>query len=129
MSKIGRHKIYKNRCQVRSNFDCIKSKVSLAFINEFFYFHLVLILGPDLPISLHKHSMVPLGLGQAILGGRRNTFSEGNSQYQSKIYHVTCLNHLCDIDTLRKELSVPRELFVAIPVPDCISGCISESKF
>ena len=31
--------------------------------------------------------MVPLGLGQAILGGRRNTFSEGNSQYQSKIYH------------------------------------------
>ena len=73
--------------------------------------------------------MVPLGLGQAILGGRRNTFSEGNSQYQSKIYHVTCLNHFCDIDTLRKELSVPRDLFVAIPVPDSISGCISESKF
>ena len=74
--------------------------------------------------------MVPLGLGQAILGGLKKTFSEGNyHQHQSKTYHMRCKNHLCDINTLRKELSVPRESFVAIPIPDSISGCISDSEF
>ena len=69
--------------------------------------------------------MVLLGLGQAILGG-----SVGNLafSYHSKIYYVTCSNQIFEIATLRKELSVPKANFVAIHIPDSISGCISESK-
>ena len=70
--------------------------------------------------------MVPLGLGQAILGG-----SVGHMDwvsYYSKIYHVTCSNQVFDITTLRIELSVPKAFFVAIHIPDSIAGCISESK-
>ena len=80
-------------------------------------------LGPDLPTPLFGHSMVPLGLGQAILGG-----SDDDLVSQRKIYHVTCSNQVCEMSTLSKELSVSRFSFVAIPIPDSISGCISDSK-
>ena len=66
--------------------------------------------------------MVTLGFGQAILGG------EGNGDYQRKIYHMKCSDHVCIISVLTKELSVPRGGFVAIPIPDSMSGCISGSK-
>ena len=66
--------------------------------------------------------MVPLGLGQAILGG----FYEAP---MGKIYHMTCSHHDCLIVALNKDLSIPRTAFVAIPIPDSISGCISKSKF
>ena len=67
--------------------------------------------------------MVPFGKGQCILGG-----TSGNGD-QSKIYHITCTNQICSISTLIKQLSVPRFNFVAIPIPDSISECISDSKF
>ena len=85
-----------------------------------------MISGPDLPNSLFAHSMVPLGQGQAIIGGE-----DGNHFPQTKIYHVTCSHQSCMISLLRRELSVPRGSFVAIPIPDNMvpdSGCISESK-
>ena len=66
--------------------------------------------------------MVPLGLGQAILGG------DGDGDYHTEIYHLTCSQQICQILLLNQELSFPREYFVAIPIPDAISGCISESK-
>ena len=75
-----------------------------------------------MPIPLEGHSMVPLGLGQAILGG-----IDDNAAFQTKIYHVTCSNQLCDITTLSKELSTPKHYFVAIPIPDDVSDCISAS--
>ena len=81
-----------------------------------------IIAGPDLPIALYGHSMVTLGFGQAILGGF------GNGEYQRKIYHMTCSDHICMILVLSKELSIPRRYFVAIPIPDSMSGCISGSK-
>ena len=80
--------------------------------------------GPDLPISLQGHSMVTLGLGQAILGGLSDNWS-----YQKNIYHFKCSQQICAITTLDQVLSVPRGYFVAIPVPDSVSGCISDSKF
>ena len=83
---------------------------------------LAIISGPDLPIPLNGHSMISLGLGQAILGGY------GNSTTQSKIYLITCSEHIFVISVLSKELSVPRGVFVAIPIPDSMSGCISASK-
>ena len=79
--------------------------------------------GPDLPISLYKHSMVNLGLGQAVLGGYNDNV------IMNKIYHVTCSQQICKISKLSQELKVPRQSFVAIPVPDSLSGCSSESKF
>ena len=67
--------------------------------------------------------MVPLGLGQAIIGGH-----DINHVYQTKIYHNTCSDRICTIKVLSQELSVPRANFVAIPIPDKMSGCMSESK-
>ena len=66
--------------------------------------------------------MVSLGLGQGVLGGF------GNGAYQSKIYYIYCSHQICLISTLNNKLSVPRSSFVAIPIPDSISACISESK-
>ena len=67
--------------------------------------------------------MVPFGKGQIILGGI------GNFSYHSKIYYMSCLHQILTITVLSKELSVPRSYFVAIPIQDSISGCISESKY
>ena len=78
--------------------------------------------GPDLENALSGHSMVPLGLGQAIIGG------ETDDTKTNKIYHLECSQESCDISKLEAELSIARESFVAIPIPDFLSGCISEGK-
>ena len=75
-----------------------------------------------LPIPLVGHSMVNLGKGQAILGGDSGGVS------QAKIYSMTCSNRNCIISLLNRELSVPKRDFVAIPIPDTISGCITGGK-
>ena len=83
---------------------------------------MIIIAGPDLPVSLSGHSMVNLGLGQAILGGK-------NSGYATKkIYFLTCSQQICYITKLKKELSVSRQDFVTIPIHDDVSGCLLESK-
>ena len=79
-------------------------------------------LGPLLPIPLESHSMVKLGKGQAILGGLSYDL------YQAKIYSMTCSNRNCIILLLDRELSVPKIFFVAIPIPDTISECITGGK-
>ena len=68
--------------------------------------------------------MVSLGLGQAILGGFDN-----NDVSQKRIYHMTCSHQICILSELNEELSVSRGYFVAIPILDRMSGCISQSKF
>ena len=65
--------------------------------------------------------MVRLSKGQAILGG----FSFNNGGDQDKIYSMDCSNRNCLISTLNRELSVPKGFFVAIPIPDKLSGCIT----
>ena len=80
------------------------------------------ISGPLLPKPLEFHSMVRLGKGQAILGGW------SNGDYQAKIYSVGCSDRNCIISLLNRELSVPQGYFVAISIPDTISGCITEGK-
>ena len=67
--------------------------------------------------------MVRLGKGQALLGGR--TYQDD----QAKIYSLTCSNRNCIISLLDRELSVPKGYFVAIPIPDTISGCITGGIF
>jgi hypothetical protein len=66
--------------------------------------------------------MVQLGKGQAILGG----WSYASSI--AKIYFMTCSNRNCVMSLLDRELAVPKGLFVAIPIPDTISGCITGGK-
>ena len=80
-------------------------------------------LGPYLPTELRDHSMVPLGLGQAILGGK-----DGSGNHQKKIYFMTCSNRNCFMSTLTNELSHPLSYFVAIPISDQMAGCISQGK-
>ena len=107
-----------------------KSKVSLelsilkkSYSNSLNLF--VLDLGQELPLRIAGHSMVPLGFGQAILGGRDPS---NNSAYYSAIYHMKCSQHICEVLQLDKRLSVPRSLIVVIPIPDSMAQCLSESK-
>ena len=66
--------------------------------------------------------MVPLELGQAIIGGETDDTST------NKIYHLECSQKTCDISKLEAKLSIGRDSFVAIPIPDYLSGCISDGK-
>ena len=81
--------------------------------------------GPSLPKELYAHSMVKLGKGQAVLGGVSSYYYNGP---QAEIYSMTCSNRNCIISLLNRELSVPNTNFVAIPIPDTISGCITGGK-
>ena len=74
------------------------------------------------------HSMVKLGQGQAILGGYSYGGNNSSGDYQAKIYSMTCSNRNCIISLLTRELSAPKGYFVAIPIPDTISGCITGGK-
>jgi hypothetical protein len=76
-------------------------------------------LGPELPFGISSPSMVPFGSGQAIIGGF-------DGSYQGKIYHLTCAQRICNIEQMTQELSVPRSTFVAIPIPDHLSGCTED---
>ena len=66
--------------------------------------------------------MVQLGNGQAIIGGY------GNGLFQDKIHLFSCTNRNCSIHQLDQVLAVPRYEFVAIPIPDTLSGCIAGGK-
>ena len=75
-------------------------------------------------MQLYGHAMVHLGNGQAIIGG----FSYGSGGYQDKIYLFSCMNRYCTIHQLDQKLSVTKSWFVAIPIPDTLSGCIKGGK-
>ena len=89
---------------------------------------LFIISGPDLPIELEEHSMVTLGFGQAIIGGQEEEYGPDSEPHKT-IYHFTCSKQICKISTLNQELSFGRSSFVAIQIPDSLSGCIHYSKF
>ena len=74
-------------------------------------------------MRLTKHAMVQLGNGLAIIGGYGDGYGD-----QDKIHLLNCMNRNCAISTLNQELSVPRQWFLAIPIPDTIAGCISGGK-
>ena len=80
-------------------------------------------------MALSGHSMVPLGFGQAILGGR----TTGHLQYQRKIYFIICSQcknaQSWKVSILKQELEVSRIFFIAIPIPDQMAGCVSNSEF
>ena len=79
-----------------------------------------MISGPELSETLSEHSMVALGLGQAIIGGK------SSGEYTKKIYRLECSQGDCVISKIQAELSTSRGMFVEIPIPDFMSGCIFE---
>ena len=81
-------------------------------------------LGPVLPVPLegHTESTVPLGHGQAMLGGLSIYLS------QKKIYVINCRRRNCFVSTLTQELSVQRSYSVVIPLPDNLAGCVTGGK-
>ena len=86
--------------------------------------------GPNLSIPLWGHSMVPLSNGQAILGGIY--FNRGSIEHQIEwnpnIYFLSCSNLECNIQTMTQTASFLATYFVAIPIPDDMSGCIFRGK-
>ena len=85
-------------------------------------FTFLLFTGPKLPMRLYRHAMVQLGNGQAIIGGGNGDMA------QDKIHLFSCMNRNCSIHQLDQVLAVPRYWFVAIPIPDTLSGCITGGK-
>ena len=81
-----------------------------------------------MPLPLSHHSMVRIGKGQAILGGQSNGDCQEKEVSHSKIYSLTCSNRNCIISLLDREVSVQKGHFVAIPIADTISGCITGGK-
>ena len=94
----------------------------VVFLNIFPSF-----LGPDLPYPLAGHSMVPLGEGQVIMGGIAAIIDIGKA-IQNKLYLVVCANRTCFLSPMSQELTIHRRGFIVIPIPDAISGCISNGK-
>ena len=85
--------------------------------------------GPELSIPLWGHSMVPLSNGQAILGGIY--FNKGikhQLEWNPNIYFLTCSNLECSIQTMTQIASFLATSFLAIPIPDDMSGCIFRGK-
>ena len=64
--------------------------------------------------------MVQLGNGLGIIGGVYR-----GTKLQDNIYLFTCKSRNCSISILSQKLSVPRYWFVAIPISDTMSGCIT----
>ena len=65
--------------------------------------------------------MVPLGLGQAIIGGHGRV----DHLLYDKIFFINCASRDCMVSLLDQRLSKFNAHFLAIPVPDSISGCIT----
>ena len=85
--------------------------------------------GPNLSIPLWGHSMVPLSNGQAILGGiYYNKPKWFQIEWNPNIYFLTCSNLECNIQTMTQTASFLATYFVAIPIPDDMSGCIFRGK-
>lgn len=76
---------------------------------------------------LQGHSMVRLGKSQAILGGSTNSVYE-EDYIRKTIYLLTCSNRYCIISSFARELPIAISHFLAIPIPDTLSGCVTEGN-
>ena len=71
--------------------------------------------------------MVPLGEGQVVMGGIA-TIIDNEVAIQNKMYLIVCANRTCLLSQMSQELTIHRRGFIVIPIPDAISGCISNGK-
>ena len=73
--------------------------------------------GPSLPKALVRHEMVRIGYDLIVLGGSNGEINSG------ALYKLSCTNYNCKWESLSQELKIPRNGFVAIPVPDDFVTC------
>ena len=78
----------------------------------FYFFLLLLTLGPPLPKALYGFSMLEMHEDVYVIGGL------GSGGYNSAIYKLSCSSGLCSWSIMNQQLKVERGLTVAIPVPD-----------
>ena len=76
--------------------------------------------------------MVPLAKGQVLIGGVYTSTATFESLHQINdivtIHYLTVIKRNCIISILDRKISVPRAAFVAIPISDKVSGCITVGK-
>ena len=90
----------------------------LIKISEISEIYLHCFLGPSLPKRIFGSSIVPFGNSLILIGGY--DYDDG---FQKGFYKLTCSNRNCVWTKMAQELSVGRENFVAIPIPDDIVPC------
>jgi len=79
--------------------------------------------GPNLTISLFKHSMVNSQGNLVVIGGS----SSGYYDSQSSFYQMSCYNGYCQWQEMKQKLKTPRRWFVAMTVPDSFADCCDTS--
>ena len=74
--------------------------------------------------------MIPLGYGVAIIGGSNAATRDPLIMltYYTEIYHMKCSQYSCKVQILNQKIATPRRRSLAIPIPDTLARCISESK-
>ena len=78
-----------------------------------FHFPLLLILGPEMPITLFGHSLLEVQGDVFLFGGK-----SGSSN--SAIYQLSCSSGICSWSTINQTLKFARYYTVVIPVSDTL---------
>ena len=79
---------------------------------------LIFVEGPKLPVKLNYHAMVRIGYDLIVIGGTNE-----NKNQSGALYKLSCWNHNCKWEKLTQKLKIPREEFVAIPIPESFITC------
>ena len=99
-----------------------KEGLKKKFLHKFNIVFLTHCTGPNLPKKLYGHAVIGLENDLLVLGGNSGFW------YEKAIHRLSCANADCIWTTMKQALKVRRQYFVAIPIPDSLSGCINESK-
>ena len=78
--------------------------------------------GPPIPKSLMLHEIVKIGRDLVVLGGVYGGVVLG-FDFSDSLFKLSCTNNKCQWETLPQKLSVPRGMFVSIPIPDNFIKC------
>ena len=62
--------------------------------------------------------MINVGYNLLVIGGKKFAY-----EYSPNLYMLSCYNNLCQWETLLQELKTPRELFIAVALPDDFVNC------
>ena len=72
--------------------------------------------------------MTPLGNGLAIIGGK-SQINDWITLDNTHILLFTCSNLICKVKELQQLMPINYHHFVAIQIPNIISGCVSKGKY
>ena len=75
-------------------------------------------IGPNLPKRLDGHQMLRIGHDLLVIGGNDN-----NGEHSGSLFTLSCHFNLCQWETLKEELEIPRAYFAAMVVPSDFVTC------